>query len=295
MFKFGKLEEYGCRKLTEIALQEDLGCEGILGDTTSRITIPAMLQGRAVMVARQPGVLAGIQAAAHVFREIDPKVRFETVCNDGAALGPGQPIAHVAGTIRSILAGERTALNFVQHLSGIATLTSRYVDAVAGLQAQILDTRKTLPGERFLAKYAVVCGGGHNHRLGLSDAVLIKDNHLAALRDSAHPIATAISRVRAAAPAGMTVEIEVDCLEQLDEALDAHPDIVLLDNMALEPMREAVRRRDARARGVLLEASGGVTLQTVRAIAETGVDRISVGALTHSAAALDIGLDYENG
>jgi nicotinate-nucleotide pyrophosphorylase (carboxylating) len=295
MFKFGKVEEYGCRKLIDIALQEDLGGQGNpLGDTTSRLTIPATLQGLGAMVARQSGVLSGIHAAAMVFRQVDPKLQFEVLCSDGATLAPGQHIAHVAGTVRSIFAGERTALNFVQHLSGIATLTSRYVAAVAGLQAEILDTRKTVPGERAIAKHAVRCGGGHNHRMGLSDWCLIKDNHLAALRDCAHPITTAISRVRAGPIAGITVEIEVDSLKQFDEALVARPDIILLDNMTLDQMREAVARRNADAPDVLLEASGGVNLQTVRAIAETGVDRISVGALTHSAPALDIGLDYES-
>jgi nicotinate-nucleotide pyrophosphorylase (carboxylating) len=199
--------------------------------------------------------------------------------------------------MRAILTAERTALNFLQHLSGIATLTRRYVDAVAGLNCQILDTRKTLPGWRLLEKYAVHCGGGRNHRMGLFDGILIKDNHLAALRsaDCGLRIADLIRQARGRAP-GLPVELEVDNLDLLDVALACRPDIILLDNMSVAQMREAVARRNAvikQSERVLLEASGGVTLQTVRAIAETGVDRISVGALTHSAPALDIALDYE--
>src|SRR5262249_37933250 len=201
----------------------------------------------------------------------------------------------VSGSMRGILTAERTALNFLQHLSGIATLTRRYVDAVAGLSCQILDTRKTLPGWRLLAKYAVRCGGGQNHRMGLFDGILIKDNHLAALASEANPIAAAVTAARQQFPA-LPVEIEVDSLDQFDEALACRPDIILLDNMTLDDMREAVERREDMVEEtdwVFLEASGGVTLDTVRGIAETGVDRISVGALTHSAPALDIALDYE--
>lgn len=195
----------------------------------------------------------------------------------------------------SILGVERTALNFLQHLSGIATLTHRYLSAVAGLPVKILDTRKTIPGWRLLAKYAVRQGGGHNHRMGLYDAVLLKDNHLAfTLPKLNDGIGQLLRSFRVGLEAGITLEIEVESLSQLDEALPAKPDIVMLDNMPLDMMREAVKRRNAVAPGVLLEASGGVTLQTVRAIAETGVDRISVGALTHSAPALDIALDYEH-
>jgi nicotinate-nucleotide pyrophosphorylase (carboxylating) len=287
-------DDAACRNLVDLALREDLGPEGsVHGDITSRLTIPVSLPGAAVFVARQEGTIAGIGLAERVFRRLDDRVRFAALRQDGSTVSPGERLATVVGNMRSILAGERTALNFVQHLSGIASLTRRYVDAVAGLSTRILDTRKTIPGERMLAKYAVFCGGGGNHRLGLSDMVLIKDNHLAALRDVAHPIVAAVFQARAGAPPGITVEVEVDTLEQLDEALRARADIVLLDNMPPEQMREAVRRRNDRAPGVLLEASGGINLQTVRAIAETGVNRISVGALTHSAPALDIGLDYE--
>ncbi len=194
--------------------------------------------------------------------------------------------------MRKILAFERTALNFLQHLSGVATLTARFVDAVAGTKATILDTRKTLPGWRLLEKYAVRCGGGRNHRIGLYDAILIKDNHLAHFVHRGDPIAAAVSAARSQASPGTTVEVEVDSLDQLDKALRCRPDIILVDNFDLDRLREAVRRRDAVPPRIPLEASGGINLETVRAIAETGVDRISVGALTHSAPALDIGLDF---
>jgi nicotinate-nucleotide pyrophosphorylase (carboxylating) len=200
--------------------------------------------------------------------------------------------------MRSLLALERTALNFLQRLSGIATLTDRFVAAVAGTRAVILDTRKTTPGWRVLEKYAVRCGGGQNHRVGLYDAVLIKDNHLAWLAQDADPIAAALKRARDNTPPQTLIEIEVDSLERLDRALavdrDCSPDIILLDNFSQDALAEAVRLRDHRSPGVLLEASGGVTLDRVQAIAATGVDRISVGALTHSAQALDIGLDFES-
>jgi nicotinate-nucleotide pyrophosphorylase (carboxylating) len=236
-------------------------------------------------------VLSGLPAAAIVFELVDPDLSFTAVGHEGQAVTPGAVLASVRGRMRSILAGERTALNFVQRLSGIASLTRCYVDAVAGLPCRILDTRKTTPGWRLLEKYAVRCGGGHNHRMGLHDAILIKDNHLAAL---GAPLAEAVRRARAAHGSTIPLEIEVDTLEQLEEALAARPDIVLLDNMPAEVMRRAVERRNAVAPGVLLEASGGVTLATLRGIAETGVDRISIGALTHSAVALDIGLDYQS-
>jgi nicotinate-nucleotide pyrophosphorylase (carboxylating) len=207
-------------------------------------------------------------------------------------LGHAGPMAIVSGPVRQILSFERTALNFLQHLSGIATLTARFVDAVFGTKAAILDTRKTLPGWRLLEKYAVRCGGGQNHRVGLYDAVLIKDNHLAYLAHKGDPIGHAVASVRAQAPPGTVVEVEVDRLDQLDRALACGPDIILVDNFDARTLREAVARRDAIAPAIQLEASGGVTLETVRALAEAGVDRISVGALTHSAPALDLGLDF---
>ncbi len=291
-YTFNKVLDDACRQLIDRALSEDFGGDDeVRGDITSTAIIPASLHGRAVIVARQDGVLAGIQAAELVFRRVDPRLHVELLCKDGSAVHCGQHLAQVAGTMRSILAAERTTLNFVQHLSGIATLTRRYVDAVAGLRSAILDTRKTIPGERLLAKYAVLCGGGQNHRFDLSDGVLIKDNHLAALRDEAQPIAAAIAKARAGVPPDTPIEIEVDTLEQFDEALAARADIILLDNLGWAQMREAVRRRNDRAPAVLLEASGGVNLQTVRAIAETGVDRISVGG----ADALGAGAGYRPG
>jgi len=277
--------------LIDFALTEDLGDEG---DVTSRATIPEDLQGRAAFVARSEGVLAGVEAAARVCARVDHQLQFSPIRADGYRLGKGETFATVEGPMRSILTAERTALNFLQRLSGVATLTRRYVDAVAGLPVKILDTRKTTPGWRLLEKYAVRVGGGTNHRVGLHDMVLIKDNHLAAMRNAvpgANEIQAAIDAVRSRFPK-LKVEVEVDSLEQLDRALAAGPDIVLLDNMPVEQLRAAVARRNATAPGVQLESSGGVTLQTVRAIAETGVDRISVGALTHSAKALDIALDY---
>jgi nicotinate-nucleotide pyrophosphorylase (carboxylating) len=286
---FSPAETVACRRLLELALEEDLGSAG---DLTSQTVIPADLRGQAAFVVREPGVVAGLPAAALVFATLGGGLTFTPLVADGTAVRPGDRLATVAGPMRGILSGERTALNFLQHLSGIATATRRYVDAVAGLPARILDTRKTLPGWRLLAKYAVRQGGGHNHRMGLHDGILVKDNHLAALGPDG--IAEAVRAARQLAGKPVSVEIEVDNLDQLDRALACKPDIVLLDNMPPDRLREAVRRRDAVAPGVLLEASGGVNLGTVRAIAESGVDRISVGALTHSAKALDVGLDYLN-
>jgi nicotinate-nucleotide pyrophosphorylase (carboxylating) len=285
---FTPAETAACRRLVELALQEDVGP----GDLTSQAVIPEDLPGRAVFVARAPGVVAGLPAAALVFEVLDPRVVFRPLAEDGTAVARGARLAEVSGPMRSVLSGERTALNFLQHLSGVATQTRRYADAVAGLKCRVLDTRKTLPGWRLLEKYAVRRGGGHNHRLGLYDGILIKDNHLAALGLGRKEIRKAVEAARALAGPGVPVEVEVDNLDELDEALRCRPDVVLLDNMPPEQLREAVRRRDAAAAGTLLEASGGVTLATLRAVAETGVDRVSVGALTHSAPALDIALDY---
>lgn len=285
-----------CRQLAILALDEDLG---EVGDLTSQILIPAERIGVAVIVARQAGVLAGLQGAEMTFALVDPTLLFEEVCPDGSLVQAGDRLAVVSGRARSLLRGERTALNFVQRLSGIATLTRRYVDAVKGLSSWILDTRKTTPGWRLLEKYAVRHGGGHNHRLGLYDEILIKDNHLAALARplsppevGGDPLTEAVQLARQKHGTAVPLEIEVDTLAQLEIALKAKPDMILLDNMSLDDLRQAVRRRNEITPGVLLEASGGVTLETVRAIAETGMDRISVGALTHSAPALDIGLDY---
>ncbi len=274
------------RTLVALALAEDLGDRG---DVTSLATIPADATGQAAFVARRPGVVAGLHLIPLVADAVDPTLLVELLAEDGAAVVPGDRLATIAGPLRSLLATERTALNFVQRLSGVATLTRRYVDAVAGTRAQVLDTRKTTPGWRLLEKFAVRCGGGTNHRVGLYDTVLIKDNHLAGL--GADAVRRAVTASRQHAP-GLAVEVEVDTLDQLDDALAVRADIVLLDNLPADALREAVRRRDAVSPGTRLEASGGVTLDTIRGLAEAGVDRISVGALTHSAPALDIGLDW---
>ncbi len=286
---FSPDEAAACERLARLALDEDLGGRG---DLTSAALIPADLQGRAAFVARAPGVVAGLPAVRQVCALVEPRLRLDEVVADGARVQPGQQLALVQGPMRGLLTAERTALNFLQRLSGVATQTAAYVAAVAGLPCKVLDTRKTTPGWRLLEKYAVRMGGGHNHRMGLHDGVLIKDNHLAALGGGPDAVRQAVALARERHGTSVPVEVEVDTLEQLDVALSAKPDVVLLDNMAPEVMREGVRRRDAVAPGVQLEASGGVTLATLRAIAETGVDRVSVGALTHSAKALDIALDY---
>jgi nicotinate-nucleotide pyrophosphorylase (carboxylating) len=290
---FSPVETEACQRLVTLALCEDLGSAG---DITSQAIIPESLQARVVFVARSAGVLAGLPAAAMVIAAVNPRLAFEPLQADGATLQTGARIATVSGPMRSILAAERTALNFLQRLSGIATLTRRYVDAVAGLPCQILDTRKTTPGWRLLEKYAVRQGGGHNHRMGLYDGILIKDNHLAAIGGG---VDAGLLAIQASYRAGRySVEVEVENLDQFDRCLSLEPEIILLDNMSLEQMREAARRRDecrtpkSMVSAPLLEASGGITLANVRAIAETGVDRISIGALTHSAPALDIALDY---
>jgi nicotinate-nucleotide pyrophosphorylase (carboxylating) len=275
--------------LARLALAEDLGDSG---DRTSLAVIPPNLEGKAVLVARTHGVVAGLPTVRGTFDLVDPRLVIDLEIEDGQALKSGTRLATVRGPMRGLLTGERTALNFLQRLSGVASLTRRYVDQIAGLPVQLLDTRKTTPGWRLLEKYAVRCGGGQNHRMGLADGVLIKDNHLAALGHVAEPVAEAVRLARAAYGHTIPLEIEVDTLDQLERALVCLPDIVLLDNMSPAQLREAVRRRDIVAPKIRLEASGGVNLTTIRAIAETGVDRISVGALTHSAVALDIGLDY---
>jgi nicotinate-nucleotide pyrophosphorylase (carboxylating) len=270
-------------------MQEDLDS---IGDLTSEAVLPAGLQGKAVFAARSPGILAGLPAVELVLAAVDARLFLLPHMKDGTALASSTAIATVTGPMRGLLAAERTALNFVRRLSGVATKTRKYVDAIAGLPCRILDTRKTTPGWRLLEKYAVRCGGGTNHRMGLYDGVLIKDNHLAALGSSSVRLPEAVNRAREKYHGRVPLEVEVDTLQQLDLALGAAPDVVLLDNMDLATLREAVRRRNAAAPKVRLEASGGVTLATVRDIASTGVDCISVGALTHSAPALDIGLDY---
>jgi nicotinate-nucleotide pyrophosphorylase (carboxylating) len=250
--------------------------------------IPEDLPTRADIVARAPGVVAGIEVAAAVFSRVDPVVLFHERSRDGDWVGRGEVIASVSGPARSILAAERTALNLMGRMSGVATATRALVDAVAGTGAQITDTRKTMPGLRALDKHAVRMGGGVNHRMGLHDAVLIKDNHIAAVGD----IAAAVARARRMVGPEVMVEVEVDDLDQLAEVLGTGVDRVLLDNMDTATMRRAVEMAGG---SVTLEASGGVTLETVRAIADTGVDLISVGWITHSAPQLDIALDFTPG
>lgn len=287
---FTPSEVAACRRLIDLALAEDLGTSW--EDRTSLSVIPADAVASAAFVARVSGIVAGLPAAEMVCAVVDSALVFNSCVSDSSRVEPGTTLATVRGPLRSLLAAERTALNFLQHLSGVATLTRRYVDAVAGLPVQILDTRKTLPGWRVLQKYAVRCGGGTNHRLGLFDGILIKDNHLAAWGGD---IRGAVAAARDyPGNAGLPVEVEVDTLDQLEDALAARADIVLLDNMTPDQLCRAVARRNAVAPGVLLEASGRVTLATVRDIAQTGVDRISIGAITHSAPALDIGLDYQS-
>lgn len=263
------------------ALAEDLGRAG---DVTAAACIPAGTRWAAVFAARQAGTIAGLDCARLAMTALDPQARFTARVQDGDTVAAETVLAEVEADARAILSAERTALNLLGRLSGIATLTRAHVEAVAGTGARIADTRKTTPGLRALEKHAVAMGGGLNHRFGLDDAVLIKDNHIAVCGG----VGEAIRRARAHAGHLMKIEVEVDGLHQLDEALAERPDVVMLDNFSLDDLRTAV----ARARGqVVLEASGGVNLQTVRAIAETGVDVISVGALTHSAPSLDVGLD----
>jgi len=263
------------------ALLEDLGRAG---DITSAATIPADATATAVIAARRPGILAGIDLAASAFRQMHPAIDFAPATADGSPLEPGAVVARLAGPARPLLSAERVALNFLCHLSGVATLTRRYVEAVAGTNARITCTRKTTPGLRAFEKYAVRCGGGYNHRFGLDDAILIKDNHVAV----AGGVAGAVRRAKAFAGHLVKVEVEVDSLDQLREALDAGADVVLLDNMSPSMLRQAVSIAAGRA---VLEASGGIALETVVAVAATGVDYISSGAITHSAPALDLGLD----
>ncbi len=271
--------------LIRAALEEDVGP----GDVTTLATIPEGMVMEAAMVARKPLVVAGLPVVERVYQSLDPAVSLEPLAADGQAMKAGEVLLRVRGAARPILSGERVALNFIQRLSGIATLTAQYVAEVAGTKARILDTRKTTPGWRRLEKYAVRCGGGQNHRFGLFDMVLIKDNHLAALgHELPNPVAAAVQRARQQYP-GLKVEVEADTLEQAVQAAEAGADIILLDNMTPEQLREAAGRVGKQA---LTEASGGVNLGTVRAIALSGVDYISVGALTHSAVAVDIGLDF---
>jgi len=269
--------------LVRSALHED----GAFNDITTIATVVSSRRSRARLVARQSGVVCGIPLGLESFRLLDEKVSIRVEHEDGTRVRSGEPILFVTGHARALLSAERVALNFMQHLSGIASLTARYVDEVKGTGARILDTRKTLPGWRTLEKYAVRAGGGTNHRMDLATGVLIKDNHLAALDGD---VGKAVRRARELAPADVKIEVECDRLDQVERAVAAGADIVLLDNMPLEVMAECVRVVNGAA---ILEASGGVTLSTVRRIAETGVNWISIGGLTHSAPSMDLALDFE--
>ena len=270
------------RDAVAAALVEDLG---LAGDVTTAATIPADAKIRAVIAAREPGVIAGVALAIEAFHQVDPAIAATIENGDGARVKPGDAVLKIDGPARGVLTAERVALNFLGHLSGVATATAALVDAVKGTNAKIVCTRKTTPGLRAFEKYAVRCGGGHNHRFGLYDAVMIKDNHIAAVGE----IAKAVETTRASVGHMVKIEVEIDRLDQLDAALDAGADIVMLDNMSPEDMKKAVAQNKGRA---VLEASGNVTADTVRAIAETGIDIISSGAITHSAPSLDLGLDF---
>lgn len=287
---FTDIELAAAEQLLRLGLEEDISD---VGDLTCRALIGEKEQAEVHVVAREPGFIAGLPIGGMVFRTLSDRVAWMEDVRDGTPVEAGQVVARVVGPLAPILTGERTALNFLTHLSGIATLTGRFVQAVAGTKAVILDTRKTLPGWRVLAKYAVRAGGGTNHRRGLYDGVLIKDNHIASwsVQIGNSVLSEAVRHARESAP-DVSVEIEVDTLGQLRDVLEGRPDIVLLDNMTLDQLRQAISIRNEIAADVLLEASGGVTLDTVSSIAETGVDRISVGALTHSAPNFDLGFDF---
>jgi nicotinate-nucleotide pyrophosphorylase (carboxylating) len=292
--------KFQIEEVIDRALAEDLG----KGDVTTEALIPGDRRGTGFIVAKKEGILAGAGVAKQVFHRVDPELKVEILLEDGARVKPGSKVAKVSGSIASILKAERVALNFLQHLSGIASETNRYVEAVKELPVRIMDTRKTTPGLRSLEKYAVKAGGGENHRMNLGDGILIKDNHLAALRSQGLNIKEIIAKARQNAPLSLRgakrrsnlqakqtqVEVEVGTVPEALEAVEAGVDIVMLDNMNLEDMRKAVKSIHGRA---LIEASGGITLDNVRAVAEIGVDFISIGALTHSARALDISLELE--
>lgn len=276
------LDSMYIRSIVRTALNEDIGS----GDITTITTTPLNYDATATMIAKENGIIAGIELARSAFHMVDPSLIFDPCKQDGAGVVPGDQIAVIAGNARGVLTAERVALNFMQQTSGVATLTAKYVDMVSHTKAKIVDTRKTIPGLRRLQKYAVTVGGGANHRFGLDDGLLIKDNHIAA----AGGITEAVNLAKSNAPHTLRIEVEVTNIHQLREALDAGVDIIMLDNMSIESMREAVKIVDG---SVILEASGGVNLNTVKTIAETGVDIISVGALTHSAKALDISLNIK--
>ena len=280
------LNQAQIEEIVDRALAEDLGW----GDATTEALIPHDWRGQACLVVKADGILAGVEVAKEVFHRVDPEIEVKVLIRDGNKVKPGDIIVRISGRISSILKAERTALNFLQRLSGIASGTNRYVEAVEGLAVRIMDTRKTTPGLRLLEKYAVVVGGGENHRMNLGDGILIKDNHLAALRSQGLTIKDIVVTARQNAPQRPKVEVEVKTVPEAAEAADAGADIIMLDNMSIEDMRKAIKCIHGRA---LIEASGGITLYSIRAIAETGVDFISIGALTHSAMALDISLELK--
>jgi len=286
---FDTLEEKSFVQLLEMAIAEDVDS---IGDLTSKATLPPDLMGKATLVGRTDGILAGIETGERVLKKLAPDAEWFSLVQDGASIKHGTEIAKIQGPIRGILSAERIILNFIQRLSGIASLASKFVTKVKDLPVKILDTRKTTPGWRYLDKFAVRCGGGCNHRMNLSDGILIKDNHLAALGGGAVAIRKSILLSRQYYPGNWDIEVEVEDMQMFETALQSSPTIILLDNMCLEDMKAAVDRRNAVAPEILLEASGGINIGNVRDIALTGVDRISIGAITHSAPALDLALDY---
>ena len=273
--------------IIDVALNEDTGH----GDVTSEALIPSGLSGKASLLVKEKGVLAGIEVAGRVFQRVDPSLAIEILIKDGTKIQKGDIAATIVGSVISILKAERTALNFLQRLSGIASLTAQYVEETKGLNAKIVDTRKTTPGLRQLEKYAVRMGGGHNHRMHLGDAVLIKDNHIAALHAMGMSLKDIVAKARQNAPAGITIEVEVTSTGEALEALKAGADIIMMDNMSANEIRQVVSMVAGQAK---LEASGGITLANVHQVAMTGVDIISIGALTHSYKALDISLEMES-
>ena len=281
-----QLSEKQIDRIIDLALEEDLSH----GDITSETLLPPQLYGKASVLVKAKGVLAGIEVAKRVFLKVDPSLKVEILLQDGSRIKPGDIAATISGKVTGILKAERTALNFLQRLSGIASLTAQYVEAIKGSQVVITDTRKTTPGLRMLEKYAVRMGGGQNHRFHLGDALLIKDNHLVALRSQGESLKEIVARAKQKAPGGIKVEVEVSNFQEAMEAVEGGADIIMLDNMSLEEMRRVVAAVSGKSK---FEASGGITLENVRDVALTGVYIISIGALTHSPRALDISLELE--